>query len=606
MARLILPLVVQFWRNERAAAQWNEGKISSIWKGKGDSEELSNHRGITVSSSVGTIPEEIINDKMLTLMNFSQYQAGGRKGCSTADHVFIVRGIISYAIHTKKKIILTFYDVEKAYDRADVQDMIYLAWKDGVRGKLWRLIRAMNEDLTATVKTKNGTTRKIERESGGKQGGKIIVTLFSRLMDTLTEEMSNDKKVGILVNKKELNNLLYVDDALTLAEGKCQQKDTLKRVSDFATKHKIKWGASKCKVLELGMHTNIKDTWNLGDQIIEGADSYKYLGDYINRKGMNKQNIEERWKKLKNSTMQIILCGTSQSMKMLASKTMIELHEAINIPALLINSESWVLNDSDIRDLEIVENWCLKRILNLPPTTPTAAIRYETGTLLVEVRIDRVQLMYLHKVLIRSEDHWTRHILYTLNEMNIGWASEINRKLNEYHLETSWSEIAKKSAGEWKEAVVSAVENENKRRILQMCYKERGEEKTKTKYLIARLEEQQYRRGDPRPVMTMNRLQTKAIIMARSGMLECAKNYRNKYKRTICNECKIEDNEIHRLNNCLLHRDINNYDKSDKFDYNLVYSNQPEELKMAARAILDVWDLANGRNTMRCTETEND
>ncbi len=104
--------------------------------------------------------------------------------------------------------------------------------------------------------------------------------------------------------------------------------------------------------------------------------------------------------------------------------------------------------------------------------------------------------------------------------------------------------------------------------------------------------------------MTMKRLQTKALLMARSGMLECAKNYKNKYKSTICSKCKIEDDEVHRLNHCILHRDINNYDKHDKFDYNLVYSEQPEELSMAAKAILDVWDLANGRNTMRFTETE--
>ena len=104
--------------------------------------------------------------------------------------------------------------------------------------------------------------------------------------------------------------------------------------------------------------------------------------------------------------------------------------------------------------------------------------------------------------------------------------------------------------------------------------------------------------------MTLKRIQTKALLMARSGMLECAKNYRNKYKSTICNRCKTEDNEKHRLNNCILYRDLNNYDRLEKFDYNLVYSDQAEELRMAAEAILDVWDLANGRNTMRCTEIE--
>ena len=604
MARLILPLVQQFWRTEKAADQWNEGVISTIWKGKGDPEELTNHRGITVSSGVGTVPEEIINDRLLKIMQFTQYQAGGRKGCSTADHVFIVRGLISYALNTKKKIFLTFYDVEKAYDRVDVQDMIYLAWKDGVRGKLWRLVRAMNESLTAIIKTKSGLTRKIEREGGGKQGGKIIVTLFSRLMDALSEEMSNDDKVGIKVNGKEINNLLYVDDALTVAEGKQQQEDTLKRISNFAIKHKIKWGANKCNVLEIGKHNNTRKEWTLGDQKIKGADTYKYLGDYIDRKGSNKQNIEERWKKLKHSTMEIIFCGTSQTMRKMGSKTLIDMHEIINIPSLLNNSESWVLNESDLKELEKAELWCLKRILNLPPTTPTATIRYETNTLLVQVRIDRIQLLYLHKILLRANDHWTRHMLNTLNEMNIGWAAEMNKKLKEYKLETSWIEIAKKSAGEWKESVIRATEEGNKNQILKMCYKDRGEERTKSKYLIARLKDPQYKRSDPRPVMSMTRLKTKAVVMARSGMLECAKNYKNKYKKSLCQNCSMEDNEIHRINDCILYRSINNYDKQNKFDYNLVYSDKPEEMEKTAKTILKIWDLANGKNTMKSIETE--
>ena len=603
MARLILPLVEQFWHTEQVPDQWNEGIISTVWKGKGDCEELNNHRGITVSSGVGTIPEEIINNRLLKIMNFTQFQAGGRKGCSTADHLLIVRGMISYALHTKKRIILTFYDVEKAYDRADIQDMSYLAWEDGVRGKLWRLMRVMNENLTATIKTKNGPTRKIVRESGGKQGGKIIVTLFSRLMDSLSKEMSEDPKVGVNIEGKELNDLLYVDDALTFAEGKQQQEDTLDRVSEFAKKHKLKWGPSKCNVLELGRHVNTKKEWTLGEEKINGADSYKYLGDYINRKGSNKQNIEEREKKLKHSTMEIIFCGTSQIMKKMGSKTLIDLHEIINIPSLLNNAESWVLNEGDIKQLEKIELWCLKRILNLPPTTPTAALRYETNTLLVKMRIDKIQLLYLHKVLSRVDDHWTKHILNTLNAMNIGWSVEINKRLKEYQLETNWSKIVEKTIGEWKEQVTKTIEEENQKQLLNMCYNDSRGEKTKTKYLIARLEDQDYKRSEPRPIMAMTRIETKAILMARAGMLECANNYKNKYMKSKCTKCKVKDDETHRINDCILYRNTNNYDNNNKFDYNLVYSENPEDMKKAAKKILGIWDLANGKNSMKSAGT---
>ena len=235
-------------------------------------------------------------------------------------------------------------------------------------------------------KNKHGNTRTIKRESGGKQGGKTIVTLFSRLMDELTWEMSENEKVGINIDNKEINNLLFVDDALTIAEGRKQQEETLKSVNDFAIKHKIKWGTEKCKVLEIGKHTDYKEKWKLGNQYIEGAETYKYLGDYINRKGTNKENIEERLRKVKLSTREIITYGTSSTMRKLQSRLLIELHETISVPSLLNNSESWLLGKTDQIELEKIEIWGLKRLLNLPPKTPTAAVRYETGTLFVEIR----------------------------------------------------------------------------------------------------------------------------------------------------------------------------------------------------------------------------
>ena len=604
MATLIYPLVLQFWRSENVAKQWNHGLISSIWKKKGDQENLNNHRGITVSSAVGTIPEEILDDRIQKTIKFTQFQAGGRKGCCPVDHIFIIRGIISYALHKNKRIILTMYDVEKAYDHADVDDMLHIAWKDGVRGKIWRLTRTMNTELTANIKTKHGVTSTVKRESGGKQGGKIIVTLFSRLMDELSYEMQENRNVGITIDSKEINDLLYVDDALTLAEGKAQQEETLKCINEFAIKHKIKWGPSKCKVLEIGKHTNIETKWKLGDENIEGADSYKYLGDHISRKGTNNETIGERIGKMKVATREVISYGTRSAMRKLKSKMLIELHEAISIPSLLYNSESWTLSITNLLELEKIEVWALKRILNLPPKTPTAAVRFETGTLFVEFRIDQRKLTYLHKVLQRSEDHWTHHILNTLNGIEIGWAAEINWKLKFYNLETDWKKIAKISIGEWKIEVKKAIEKANQKRLLSQCFKDRDIQKTKTKYLVSRLQSDQYQRGTIKPSMNLTRLESKAIIMARSGMLDCATNYKNKYGVTTCKQCTRTDDENHRINECEKYSSINNYAISEKFDFSIILTDTVEVLQTAAKQINKIWDLANGKNVMRLTTAQ--
>ena len=136
MVNALIPVIDFFWVNENVPDEWNEGHITTIWKGKGDREKLSNHRGITISSTISMIAEEILNNRLLSIIQFTQAQGGGKKGCATCDHLFIVKSIIAYAMKKRKRFFLTFYDVQKVYDRVEVDDMMLILWNQGVKGKI--------------------------------------------------------------------------------------------------------------------------------------------------------------------------------------------------------------------------------------------------------------------------------------------------------------------------------------------------------------------------------------------------------------------------------------------------------------------------------------
>ena len=99
MIDFLMPVIKAFWEEEEPPKQWNQGIITSIWKGKGDREAMDNQRGITVSSSIGTIVEEIINQQLLRTVKFTQAQAGGNKGATPADNSFVLRNIMQIAKH---------------------------------------------------------------------------------------------------------------------------------------------------------------------------------------------------------------------------------------------------------------------------------------------------------------------------------------------------------------------------------------------------------------------------------------------------------------------------------------------------------------------------
>ena len=111
MVHFVYPVIEAFLIEEVVPQHWNEGVMTSVWKGKGNRECLQNHRGITVSSAIGTIAEEIVYNRVINMVKFTQVQAGGMKGGWTADHVFTLRNIIALSLKQKRKIIVTFFDV---------------------------------------------------------------------------------------------------------------------------------------------------------------------------------------------------------------------------------------------------------------------------------------------------------------------------------------------------------------------------------------------------------------------------------------------------------------------------------------------------------------
>ena len=602
MVNFIMPVIKAVWQEEAVPEQWNMGIITNIWKGKGDRERLENQRGITVSSSIGTIMEELINRRLLCLINFSQAQAGGKKGASTTDHVFILRNIMAAAKKEGKHLIISFFDVKKAYDRADMNDMLYILHKHGLKGKTWRLTRALNVGLTAKVKTKTGLTRTIKREKGGKQGGKLMVPMFAKAMDEIMEDFENNSSAGIDVDGQNIPALLFMDDVMTLTEGYDKQATALRTVNEFGWKHKIEWGHDKCKVMEVGTHKEKKKEWELGDMKIGTCQSYKYLGEIIQRDGKNEENLKERFKKVKQAVQGINTCGKARIMKRIEIKALLTLHESVTIPTLLYNSETWPLNSATKKEIDKMELWALKSMFGLPKTTPTPAIIHETGVFYASIRVQEKQLLYLQKVLKKEDTHWTRLTLDKLKRLDTGWATQINGILREWNLETDWQKIQERSHNAWKQEVRLAAEKANKSQLLNDCYKtQRGSrtEKSKTKHLIQLLETPTFARQPAEFMKENNKLIARAYIMGKFRMLHCAANFSDGHGGKMCQECNVIDDEDHRINSCAKWADINLYNALNKLDFECIHSSDISESIEVVKVILNMWDLENGKNCMR-------
>ena len=152
----------------------------------------------------------------------------------------------------KRPSFLTFYDVQKAFDHVDNEDLLTMMWEKGLRGKAWRILKKLNTHLKAAVKTKYGVTREIDMEIGGRQGSRLTGRMFSKLMDLLAEDVIDSKEGVKMAEDFVIGILLWIDDVVSCVEGPSAQREILNNTDRFAKTHKLKWGQDKCKIMEIG------------------------------------------------------------------------------------------------------------------------------------------------------------------------------------------------------------------------------------------------------------------------------------------------------------------------------------------------------------------
>jgi TPP-dependent trihydroxycyclohexane-1,2-dione (THcHDO) dehydratase len=230
--------------------------------------------------------------------------------------------------------------------------------------------------------------------------------------------------------------------------------------------------------------------WKMGREKIEETESYKYLGDIIMENGSLTKNLEERFGKVKQATSTVILCG-GKVLKQIEVNNLIKLHETMTVPVILTNCETWVFTKAERENLDKMEIWAFKRILGLPKTTLTPGILFTTGSKSTSLQVDERQLIYLQRILCKSDDIWTKQTLLQLRKMNIGWAKQIQKKLDEYDLCISWEEIELKGERVWKNEARSAIDKKHREILLQKCFTH-GTAKTKTKTMIDILQNVSY------------------------------------------------------------------------------------------------------------------
>ena len=385
---------------------------------------------------------------------------------------------------------------------------------------------------------------------------------------------------------------------MTCTYGVENQQKILKEVNDFAERNKLEWGQEKCQVMQVGKKVAVPEKWKLGEKEINNTSSYKYLGDEITDDGKNYKNIISRENKIGAIVRKINTSASSDIMRGIQTHTILNMYEIYVIPSLLNNAESWTLTKNDEKQLDQIGIRAVKRLFGLPTTSPNVAVIHTFGLFYISQIVDKKRFLFLHKKLTSAEQ-WQCKMLLNMASKNIGWAKNMNEKLSEYELETDWELIKQRSFNEWRNIVIRAVLIKNGKKLLENCQTKINDGvkiNTKTKHIYQELSEEVYKAEAKKSITEGTKQRARTIFLARNGMLYCGKNMKGTIAE-ICPECKVIDDENHRLNICPKWGGTGNDDTDNEVEFNDIYSEDSQTLNRVISKIENVWEVkfANGR-----------
>lgn len=422
--------------------EWNITYQVPLYKA-GDPTVCQNYRGIAISSCLGKVFTNSLQSRLLSFVEennkLSENQAAFRPGKSTTDHIFTLKSIVNrYVRLLKKDLYCCFVDFSKAFDSVWREGMLYKLLGLNINGKCYNVIKNMYLKSSTGVKLPTGLTETFHTNSGIRQGDSLSPLLFCLFIDDMKNYFDATGDPCSLGNTT-IHHLLYADDLILFSESKAGLQSSLNSLQAFCNKWKLKINYSKTKILVFTPSGRKRVcTFNVGDELLEVVQAYKYLGITITSNGGFKQGIQELAKKGRKAWYS--LRRNLEISELNNPKIYLRLFDAMIAPILTYGSEVWSQQYSkafkkrdftqfDIFEFEKVYNQACKQILGVHKCTSNLGTRLELGRVPLTLSIMKNTLNYFVKLGKEKEGSLLNHALMSEKELYDqgleGWYSTV-------------------------------------------------------------------------------------------------------------------------------------------------------------------------------------
>ena len=366
---IVLNFANRLINDELKPDQWSMIDLIPIPK-SGDLSNVSNYRGISLSSVVAKVVNKMILNRLLDKIdiNLRPNQNGFRPGKSTIAHILALRRLIEEVKSHSRKAIIIFVDFKKAFDSVNRREMLRILKAYDIPSRLLMAIEKLYENTQARVITPDGETTFFKVLAGVLQGDTLAPYIFAIVLDYVMRKTYNGREADLgfqLVKQRSrrhpaitVTDLDFADDIALLTEEIHQAQEVLLRLEEEAQKVGLFCNEKKTELQVFNHETPVEITTKSG-KLLKVVDNFKYLGSWTQS---TSKDFEIR------KALAWNVCHKMRKIWKSSLKRKMKLHLFISTVecVLLYGAETWTLTSALTKQLDGCYTRMLRMALDIP------------------------------------------------------------------------------------------------------------------------------------------------------------------------------------------------------------------------------------------------
>ena len=185
--------------------------------------------------------------------------------------------------------------------------------------------------------------------------------LFLLIIDWVMRHTVKEEGTGLRWKfTSKLEDLDFADDVALISSTQRHVQLKTNRLVENAERAGLRVNVGKCKVMRVNARNNEAITVN--GVALEDVEKFTYLGATVCKQGGGEEGIKARLGKARGAFVKLNRVWSSSSV---SRRTKIRLYKTLVKPVLMYGCETWKMNESDAKKIDVFQNRCLRRVMKI-------------------------------------------------------------------------------------------------------------------------------------------------------------------------------------------------------------------------------------------------